>query len=181
MPPQTIPALLEENRYLRTANHGLLKQNTRLGEENRKWSDRLLQLEERLNTNSNNSSTAPSQDPFRKTRQLPSSGRKPGGQPGHLGHMRKMVPSDQITRIIEIRSETCPRCGTEISEFDSIAARHHQVVELALAYTVVTHCCNADQDGSRTFTKCIRARTRARTRARIGYPLNAYWQRRWTN
>lgn len=151
MPPQTIPALLEENRYLRTANHGLLKQNTRLGEENRKLSDRLLQLEERLNTNSNNSSTAPSQDPFRKTRQLPSSGRKPGGQPGHLGHMRKMVPSDQITRIIEIRSETCPRCGTEISEFDSIAARHHQVVELALASPEVTqyniHTCRCKKCG----------------------------------
>jgi len=150
---QTIPTLLEEIGYLRATIQDLLEQNARLGEENKELSDRLLQLEEQLKVNSSNSSKPPSQDPFRKARQSQLSGKKPGGQLGHPGHARKMVPLDQIARTIEIRSEICPRCGTEISETDSIAVRHHQVVELALTSPEVTqyniHTCKCRRCGKR--------------------------------
>ena len=119
------------------------EKNARLGEENKKLRDRLLRLEEQLNTDSKNSSKPPSQDPFRKARQATSSGRKPGGQLGHPGHMRQMIPLDEVTRVVEVKPTACPRCGTEILASDSIAVRHHQVVELATPCWYVSafkHC-----------------------------------------
>ena len=72
----TIPPWLKEVCHSSAVNQQLLvrisklnEENARLGEENSKLRDRLLRLEEQLNTHSNNSSKPPSQDPFRKARQ----------------------------------------------------------------------------------------------------------------
>jgi hypothetical protein len=85
-PEQASLTRLQESGYFAT-NHSLLEQNLRqseeirrLSEENKKLGIRVLELEERLNTNSSNSSKAPSQDSFRKPKHSLSSGRKPGGQ-----------------------------------------------------------------------------------------------------
>ena len=74
--------LFRKERYFE-----LLKRVETLEAENR-------ELREKLNTKSNNSSKPPSQDPFRKTRSNPPSGRKQGGQPGHPGHRRDIYPAD---------------------------------------------------------------------------------------
>ena len=68
-------------------------------------------LHEKLNTSSNNSSKPPSQDPFRKTRSNRPSGRKQGGQPGHPGHPRHVYPTEQLSKVIDLKPETCPSCG----------------------------------------------------------------------
>lgn len=139
--------------HLLTLNERLTEENVRLKEENKKLSLRLLEIEERLNTNSCNSSKAPSQDPFRKTKQSPSSGRKPGGQPGHPAATRKMLPPDKVNRMIEIKPEICLRCGEVMTEADSISVKHRQVVELSLVSPDVTqyniHTCRCKACGKR--------------------------------
>ena len=100
--------ILKENQRLREANQSLTEENKKLGA-------RILDLEEKLNTNSNNSSKAPSQDPFRSFRQSQLSGKKPGGQPGHPGHTRAMVSLDNINKVIEVKPECCCRCGAKMS------------------------------------------------------------------
>src|SRR5262249_38969024 len=63
------------------------------------------ELKERLNTNSNNSSKPPSTDNKKKNKQKyhKSSGRHPGGQPGHPGVSRKLIPIEQVNKVV-----TCP-------------------------------------------------------------------------
>src|SRR5580704_18835828 len=55
---------------------------------------RIAALEERLNTNSTNSSKPPSSDALSVKRRPPTppSGKKRGGQPGHLRRVRPLVP-----------------------------------------------------------------------------------------
>ena len=54
---------------------------------------RVAELEAKLGQNSTNSSKPPSSDgPEKGQRTQAPSGRKPGGQPGHKGHSRELVP-----------------------------------------------------------------------------------------
>jgi transposase len=73
----------------------------------------LAALEERLKQNSHNSSKPPSSDPPtmpRYPKRRPS-GRKVGGQPGHIGRTRLLKPLDQVQRVIELRPIRCYVCG----------------------------------------------------------------------
>jgi transposase len=79
---------------------------------------RVNELERRiaiLTKDSTNSSKPPSTDgPTKKPRaRLPkkSRKRKPGGQPGHKGCNRSLIPSDQVDEIIGLAPETCDQCG----------------------------------------------------------------------
>ncbi len=60
---------------------------------------RIKELEEKLNTNSSNSSKPPSQDPFRFRKQKEPSGKKRGGQQGHPGFQRKLLPPEQVKAV----------------------------------------------------------------------------------
>ncbi|MBY0282099.1 MAG: IS66 family transposase [Alphaproteobacteria bacterium] len=116
----------------------LIQENSRLARDNKELVTRILELEEKLKTNSSNSSKPPSQDPFRSTKNTKSSERKPGGQPGHPRHIREMVPQGQVNRIVEVKPESCPRCGADMSGADSISVKHRQVVELSAVFPDVT-------------------------------------------
>jgi transposase len=60
--------------------------------------ERLGRVEERLNQTSRNSSKPSSSDPPSAVRPgQPPSGRKAGGQPGHVGHGRELVLSQVFT------------------------------------------------------------------------------------
>src|SRR6478735_3340508 len=60
------------------------------------------ELKARLNQSSQNSSKPPSSDgPHVKRKPpRPPSGRNRGGQPGHRGHHRTLVPADQVDEVV---------------------------------------------------------------------------------
>lgn len=86
-----------------------------LEKENARLAARIKELEERLAKyenpkNSGNSSVAPSQDPFRKTKSLRGRSNKPqGGQKGHKGSKLKMVSHPDMVVVHDI--EHCGHCG----------------------------------------------------------------------
>src|SRR3972149_9437545 len=73
----------------------------------------VAQLREQLGRNSQNSSQPPSSDapsaPPRPKRAP--SGRKPGGQKGHPGHGRQLVPIEQVKHVIDLKPTRCDQCG----------------------------------------------------------------------
>ncbi len=91
----------------------------------------VAQLQERLQQSSQNSSRPPSTDPP-QTRPRPlrtPSGRKPGGQPGHVGHGRKRQPAAEVTRVVDVKPVACARCGALLLGEDPTPVRH-QVTDL---------------------------------------------------
>ena len=99
---------------------------------------RIAELEQRLNTNSTNSSKPPSSDPPSVPRRppVPASGKKRGGQPGHRHHPRALVPPERLRQVIECRPVECRRCGHELRGDDPEPIRH-QVAELPPVVPVV--------------------------------------------
>jgi transposase len=85
-------------------------------------------LQERLNQNSSNSSRPPSTDPPAVKRRPPrtSSGRRPGGQPGHERQLRPLLLPDHLEILKPTR---CRRCGHALEGEDPQPLRH-QVLEL---------------------------------------------------
>src|SRR5882724_1255058 len=70
------------------------------------------ELTQRLRRNSHNSSQPPSADPpqarIRSRREA--SGRRPGGQPGHEGQTRALVPVEAVDVVIPLKPVRCTRC-----------------------------------------------------------------------
>jgi transposase len=88
------------------------EQITRLEARVARQDERIAQLERRLNRSSRNSSAPPSTDPPSavQRRSADSSGRKPGGQLGHEGHGRELLPACAVDGVIEHWPARC-RCG----------------------------------------------------------------------
>ena len=78
--------------------------------------ERIEEFERRLGQNSQNSSRPPSSDPPNVTRfpKKPPSGRKPGGQPGHEGHQRVLLPPEKVTSSKEHWATECEDCGQRL-------------------------------------------------------------------
>jgi transposase len=123
------PALvLEQVAMLRQENAALRAQNTALQQ-------RIHELEARLGQDSSNSSRPPSSDPphVPPKRRPRHSGRNRGGQPGHRGTFRALLPIEQVDEIVAVVPEHCRHCQ---QPFPELAGRRrgrvwrHQVVEL---------------------------------------------------
>ncbi len=120
--------LLDQLATLRLENAALRAQNAVLHE-------RLRTLEARLGQNSANSSRPPSSNPPHiavKHQTLPS-GQKRGGQPGHRGTFRRLLPVEQVDEVVTVAPEVCRHCAQRLAE--TTARRRakvwrHQVVEL---------------------------------------------------
>lgn len=99
---------------------------------------RVAELEERLNQNSGNSSKPPSSDPpqARKYSQAEPSGRRRGGQKGHVGQGRKLKGPEQVQRVVISRPTACQACGALLLGEDPHPSRH-QVTELPRVEPVV--------------------------------------------
>lgn len=97
-------------------------------------------LREQINGNSHNSSKPPSSDGPEvppKPRRRSKSGRKRGGQPGHKGTTRKLVPIEQVKESYNIKPDACCRCGHVLVGEDPEPYRH-QVTEIPPVVAEVT-------------------------------------------
>jgi transposase len=102
---------------------------------------RLAKAEEQLRRNSHNSSQPPSQD---KAEQKQTSQDEPtklkrqrGGQTGHAGRQRPLVPLEAVDDVVVHRPEHCAACGALLLGEDS-KPRRHQITELPLVKSRVT-------------------------------------------
>ncbi len=96
------------------------------------------QLLERLQQDSRTSSRPPSSDPPHRQRpSRPPSGRRPGGQPGHRGQTRTLMPVDEVDRVIPLKPWACARCQQPLTGDDPQPQRH-QVYEMPPSQPVVT-------------------------------------------
>jgi transposase len=132
----------------------LVDANQRLVESNERLEARVVELERRLNRSSRNSSLPPSQDPPSAPRRPrdEGSGRKRGGQHGHEGHYRRLLPPEQVDAIVEHWPDRCRSCAHAFAErerADAAEPWRRQLAELpAIAVRVTEHrlhrvCCPA--------------------------------------
>ena len=95
---------------------------------------RIQALEERLGQNSRNSHKPPSSDPRQGPRlnPKPPSGRNPGGQLGHEGKNRGLLPPDQVDHFVAHVPEKCTNCHAPLPKPgpDAQPSIRHQVADL---------------------------------------------------
>lgn len=135
-------AILDGDRERAVA---LLVRVGELIEANRRLEARVGELEQRLNRSSRNSSLPPSQDPPAAPPRAgkPGSGRRRGGQPGHEGTNRPLLPLERVDEVVEHWPERCAACAHVFGEGERTAVappQRHQVAELPpIAVTVSEH------------------------------------------
>ena len=132
-------ALSAQNERLQAQVEGLAARVARQDE-------RIAQLERRLNRSSRNSSQPPSVDPPGSAPRSgkDSSGRRQGGQPGHEGKGRPLLPAWAVDEVVEHWPVRCD-CGHLFAEGELVAVgdpARHQVEELpAITVRVTEHRC----------------------------------------
>jgi transposase len=130
----------------------LVEANRRLVDANERLEARVAELERRLNRSSRNSSLPPSQDPASAPPRPrgEGSGRKRGGQHGHEGRCRRLLPPERVDEVVEHWPVRCGWCAHDFAEADRVDAGEpgrRQVAELPpIAVRVSEHrlhqvCC----------------------------------------
>lgn len=96
-------------------------------------------LTERLSQNSKNSSRPPSSDPPGKSKgKKNKSDRKRGGQPGHKGQNRALLPPERVDRTEDVFPGECENCWNPLPKNPDEDAHRHQVTEIPIAKPFVT-------------------------------------------
>ncbi len=87
--------------------------------ETEKLKRKIAQLEK----DSTNSSKPPSSDNPQDKNQQPNTDnqkkRKPGGQPGHKGSMRELIPVEEVDNLVHYYPEKCNNCGKALPQDES--------------------------------------------------------------
>lgn len=114
----------------------------RLEERVARQDERIAELERRVKRSSRNSSQPPSADPpgTPPRRSKDPSGRKRGGQPGHEGKGRPLLPAWAVDELVEHWPVRCG-CGHIFAEGELVACgepARHQVEELPPVHVVVS-------------------------------------------
>jgi transposase len=131
---------------------------TRLERQLHQLREEVAELRRQLNRNSGNSSLPPAANPPWAPRPVTKkpSGRRPGGQIGHEGHFRELLPLEQVDEVVRHRPPCCRHCGAEFEDAapqESVVDRH-QVTELPkVAVRVTEHqaiACRCDKCGLTT-------------------------------
>src|SRR4051794_29689250 len=165
-PPAPDPVLLlEQLATLRLENAALRAENAAL-------QDRIRELEARLEQTSVNSSRPPSSDPPQAPAppKAPPSGRKRGGQPGHRGTCRALLPVEQVDAVLAIVPEHCRHCQHPFPETGGRRRGRvwrHQVVELLPLAVRVTEYQMAVR-------RCAHCGTRTRAELPAGVPRRPF-------
>lgn len=100
----------------------------------------VARLREQINRNSGNSSQPPSSDGSGVVKPKTAkkrSGRNRGGQAGHPGTNRKLIPVEELKAEYDVKPATCRCCGEPLSGEDSHPYRH-QVAEIPPVKVEVT-------------------------------------------
>ena len=157
---ELIQKLIAEIRALKAENEALKR--------------RVSELEEKLNTNSRNSSKSPSQDPNRKRKERKApSGKKQGAQNGHKGCAREMVPPENVTEFKDVLPTDCPHCGEGRFSKKPVSTEVRQVTELpaiepeVIQYNI--HTCTCASCG-----KSVKASTPAEALSGFGPRLKGF-------
>jgi transposase len=136
--------------------------------------ERIAQLERESKRSSRNSSQPPSQDPpgAPPRRGKDPSGRKPGGQPGHEGKGRPLLPAWAVDEFVDHWPSACG-CGHVFADCELVAdgePARHQVEELPPIHVVVTeHRCQR--------VRCPDCGARPRGRLPVGVGQSAFGPR----
>ena len=120
LPEEAVATLPESTRvYIRYLEARIVQLETRVHE-----------LEARLSKDSSNSGKPPSSDGLkRKTRSLrKSSGKKPGGQEGHVGKGLAQVSNPDT--IITHTPVSCTECGSSLNDVSGATAERRQVFDI---------------------------------------------------
>jgi transposase len=140
----------------------LRRENERLRKENADQAKRISDLERQLALRQQNStltSKPPSSDGLAGQPRVRGgrgkSRRKPGGQPGHPGRHRELVPVERVNAIVDLAPEACRQCARRLSGRHAVGdPRRHQVTELPpIAAHITEYRCHRRQcPGCRTIT-----------------------------
>lgn len=145
--PSTLKESHEVIRLLLNKLDEVSKRMETLEAECKRLSIENVQLKERLNNNSSNSSIPPSKSQKKKKNNRQSSGKASGGQAGHKGHYRALLPSHEVDLFEKCRLPKNCICGGAIKPSDDY--QRHQVYELPILKLQVTEyqlqkgCCKA--------------------------------------
>jgi transposase len=102
------------------------------------FQEQVRTLQEQLNQTSRNSSRPPSSDPpYHERPSRPRSKRRRGGQPGHPGSTRLLIPVEDVDAVVVLKPEQCLHCHAPLSGEDPTPWRH-QVIEIPPIKPVVT-------------------------------------------
>jgi len=140
--------LAERDRQLAEAQKTIADTQKTLGEAKKKIADLERQLALRQQ-NSTTTSKPPSSDGLAGCQRLrgrrTKSRRKPGGQAGHPGHQRALVPPERVNRFVAHYPDTCGRCQRPLPARERRVGgepRRHQVTEVPRIEADVTeHDC----------------------------------------
>ncbi|MFQ5810942.1 MAG: IS66 family transposase [Armatimonadota bacterium] len=132
--------LERENAKLRAKLAERDERMAELDEEVAERDERIAELETEIarlrgqtNNSSRNSSKPPSSDtPAQRAarRKKPRSGRKPGGQPGHEGHQRELLPPEKVTRSRDRFPKRCCGCRAALDPVSHGEPIRHQTIEV---------------------------------------------------
>jgi transposase len=125
---------------LKRENERLSREVEELRREVIERDKKIAELERKLalrRQNSTVSSKPPSSDGLAGAQRVRGSRRKkgrrkPGGQPGHLGRCRGLVPPSRVDRVVEVFPAQCRHCDSRLSRRMPMQGepRRHQVTEL---------------------------------------------------
>lgn len=95
------------------------------------------QARERLNQNSHNSNRPPSSDPpgsagasSSRNKGGGGRGRKRGGQPGHRGHHRDLLPEAHVDQVVDLFPPECENCWASLPQTQDGEPKRYQHTEL---------------------------------------------------
>lgn len=129
----------------------LRRENERLREQLAEQAKTIVDLERKLALREQNSTTTskpPASDGLagrqRERGRRLKSRRRPGGQPGHPGHSRPLVPAEQVNEVVDHVPEQCRRCARRLHQRHTVGEpRRHQVTELPrIAAHITEHRCH---------------------------------------
>lgn len=125
--------------------HKLIRQDKQLSTATKSLFEMLILiitlLSNRMNLNSSNSSKAPSTDPNRKKQAIKKTGRKPGGQKGHVGTTLKQINKPDKVKVIKVKRSELPAGNYQQVDFET-----RQVFDIDISRVVTEYRAEVLED-----------------------------------